>query len=423
MPGTFLNYPFDEEIFVRAWHDQPDPVRLALISSGVMVEDPRITASLQTDGNQFTVPFYKPLGPGGNSGTYYNEDVLTGPANYDGETDVPLDETKAGSYSGVAYGRSQGFFERDFVPELTGSDPMGLIVRKIADFWNRYRQTQMMNVLDAAITNTNATWAASHDVEVNRPVFPEKLPGLINTELTKIFGVLKDEISVLLMDSLTASEFENLNLLHFERGVDANAMKKGPRIGQMLGYIVIVDDTALGHTVGSASDGYIYALGTGALMTGKPRLDRPAEYVRDAIRYGGITALVTRMRDVIHPNGFSFVGSDWGVSPSNTVLGTNTNYSIVYPQQTILMARLKLVAGQGGESGDDLFKVQISSVGDGFKMPIEIEDPVVVKTDTDPLVVEGEVSIDGPVEIQNVDDGKLDVVVTNYEDFDFSDEA
>lgn len=403
MPGTFLDYPFDDEIFVRAWHDQPDPVRLALISSGVMVEDPRITQALAGDGNLFTVPFYLPLGAGGESKAYSaGAATATGPANYDGKTDIPLTETAGSHYSGVAYGRTQGFFERDFIPELTGSDPMGLIVRKIADFWNRNRQARLMGVLKAAIenpddpdTDADTSWVGTHTKTIVKPAILENLPARVNTALTEIFGVHKENIRVLLMDSLTASDFENLNLLKYRRGVDADAMLRSPRIGELMGYTVVVDDTAMAGT-----SGYIYALGEGALLTGRPRLDRPAELMRDGIRFGGVTALLTRIRDVIHPNGFSFAqstasisgdGGAWAGSPLDAVLHNKTNYSIVYPYPMINMALLKIVAPGAGEGGDDSLHVYLSGMHEDLTLPVEI-----------------------------VNKDEIDVKVTNPNDFDFT---
>ena len=36
MPGTFLGYPFDSEIFLMNWQAAQDPVRTAMIDSGAV---------------------------------------------------------------------------------------------------------------------------------------------------------------------------------------------------------------------------------------------------------------------------------------------------------------------------------------------------------------------------------------------------
>lgn len=423
MANKFLNYPFDDDIFIHAWGEEPDPVREALISSGVLVEDPRITAALAGDGNYFTIPYYMPLGDGGGvvlkmevdnigSGTgKVTATNVTGPANYDGSTDVPVSETQGDMLSGAAYGRTQGFMERDFVPELSGSDPMGHIVRKISTFWNRYRQARLVDVIEAALATKTVTDSAlaAHTKEVEIPLFVEKLPATMNTALTQIFGQLKTDISVLVMDSLTASMFENINLLHYEKGVNAGAMFKSPLIGQLLGYTVIVDDSAIG-LMPSTNYQYIYALGSGALLTGKPRLDRPAELVRDAIRFGGTTTLVTRMRDVIHPNGFNFIASSvdsWAGSPDNDALAKSDNYLRKYPAKTIPMAKIILKPNSAGESGDDEFKVVIAGIDNTVKIPVEIEN-------TDAILVDFDAG--ATVEIGNTD--PISVTIANVEGTD-----
>ena len=37
MPGTIFGIPFDEELFLQMWGEAPDPVKTALLDSGVMV--------------------------------------------------------------------------------------------------------------------------------------------------------------------------------------------------------------------------------------------------------------------------------------------------------------------------------------------------------------------------------------------------
>jgi hypothetical protein len=127
MAGTFLNYPFDEEIFLRAWRNEPDPVRNALVQSGVIVNYPAITAALKDYGNFGTIPYYKPL-----SGD---------PVNYDGQTDITVTETSGGHQSFVAYGRAKAWRERDFMPELVGNDPLGHLLS--GDFVNYDGQTDI----------------------------------------------------------------------------------------------------------------------------------------------------------------------------------------------------------------------------------------------------------------------------------------
>lgn len=339
MPGTFLNYPFDEEIFLRAWGNEPDPVRNALVQSGVIVSYPAITAALKDYGNFGTIPYYKPL-----SGD---------PVNYDGQTDITVDETSGGHQSFVAYGRAKAWRERDFMPELIGNDPMGHIARSNAKYWQNQRQKRLINVLEGVIANSD-TGFATHKIKISRPADNETLPGTINTKLAEVFGAEKGALRLMIMDAVTAAVFENLNLLSYRKGVSADALLVDMRIGDLMGYTVIVDDNVF--NIGKQ---YIYVLGLGAILTGTPRLDRPVELDRDGLKYGGTTALITRVRDVLHPNGFSFVipSSNWSESPTDAQLSASANYTIQYPHKMIPIAKILFVdsvtftAAADGESG------------------------------------------------------------------------
>ncbi len=339
MPGTFLNYPFDEEIFLRAWGNEPDPVRNALVQSGVIVNYPAITAALSDYGNFGTIPYYKPL-----SGD---------PVNYDGQTDITVTETSGGSQSFVAYGRAKAWRERDFMPELIGNDPLGHIVRANAKYWQNQRQKRLISVLEGVIANSDVGFG-THKIKVSRPADNATLPGTINTKLAEVFGAEKGALRLMIMDAVTAAIFENLNLLEYRKGVSADALLVDMRIGDLMGYTVIVDDNVF-----NLGKQYIYALGLGAILTGAPRLDRPVELSRDGLKFGGTTVLITRVRDVLHPNGFSFVipSSNWSESPTDAQLSASGNYTIQYPHKMIPIAKILFVdsvtftAAADGESG------------------------------------------------------------------------
>ena len=74
MPGTFLGYPFDSEIFLMNWQAAQDPVRTAMIDSGAVQRNRTIERMIANGSNLYTVPFYNVLGG--------DDD------NYDGQTDM-----------------------------------------------------------------------------------------------------------------------------------------------------------------------------------------------------------------------------------------------------------------------------------------------------------------------------------------------
>ena len=62
MPGTYLGFPFDEELFMLQWQNAVDPTRTALLSSGAIVQSSEIRNLIANGGNLYTIPFYNVLG-------------------------------------------------------------------------------------------------------------------------------------------------------------------------------------------------------------------------------------------------------------------------------------------------------------------------------------------------------------------------
>lgn len=52
MPGTFLGYPFDEEIFLMNWQAAQDPTRTAMIDSGAVQRNGEIKIWMGTAGKK-----------------------------------------------------------------------------------------------------------------------------------------------------------------------------------------------------------------------------------------------------------------------------------------------------------------------------------------------------------------------------------
>ena len=62
MPGTFLGYPFDEEIFLMNWQAAQDPTRTAMIDSGAVQRNGEIARMIANGSNLYTIPFYNVIG-------------------------------------------------------------------------------------------------------------------------------------------------------------------------------------------------------------------------------------------------------------------------------------------------------------------------------------------------------------------------
>lgn len=333
MAGSYLNFPFDAELFVQAWGEAPDPVKTALLNSGVLVNDPVAAAKLQNDGNLYTLPFYN---------------ILDGDeVNYDGATDITSTETSADVQTGIAYGRAKGFTARNFVAELSGSDPFGHIVNSVARYWNKKRQNRIIGLLDAIFGITNDSDWAKHTVDLSATsgTTLNKIEATtLNDVATDTLGDNKSAYAVAIMHSNVARTLENLQLLEYWKQTDANGIQRPTTLASANGYLVIVDD---GVPVDTTIDDFprytTYLLGTGVLRFAPGRLDVPVEIHRDPAKNGGQDTLYTRIRETIHPNGFSFkvpTTGTWTESPTDDQLFNSSNWVRKFDAKAIPMAKL-----------------------------------------------------------------------------------
>ena len=146
------------------------------------------------------------------------------------------------------------------------------------------------------------------------------------------------------MHSAVANGLAGLQLLDFLKYTDENGVQRPLRIGTYNGLTVIVDDgcpvTAATQSV--AAKYTTYFLGSGAIQFAPAPVKNAAEVTRDALTAGGYDALVTRVRETIHPNGFSFTkpGSGYTASPTAAQLSASANWSIVADPKNIALAKV-----------------------------------------------------------------------------------
>ena len=343
MAETYLGYPFDADIFTQLWNEEPDPVKTALLNSGVLAQDALIASQIQGDGNYYTIPFYN---------------VLDGdPVNYDGQTDITSEETTADTQSGIVYGRAKGFTARDFVAELSGSNPMGHIASTIGKYWAKQRQQKLLQVLSAVFGITGGTagsnqksWADNHTADLGSATATPYTIGKtdLNDLATQACGDNKSIFTMAIIHSNVAKTLENVQVLEYWKQTDANGLQRPVGLASANGYTVIIDDGVPAIKTGGSGENKdlvkytTYLLGQGVIRTAQGRVDNPSETARDPKTNGGQDTLYTRMRETLHPNGFSFTipSSGWTNSPTDAQLSAAANWSIKFNPKAIPLARL-----------------------------------------------------------------------------------
>lgn len=336
MPGTLYGYPFDEELFVYHWLNEPDPVKTAFIESGVMAQNAEIQGQISQGGNLYTIPFYKTLG-----GTELN---------YDGQTDITATTAEGASQSGVVFGRAAAWTARDFTIDFnSGANPWVQIAGQTARWRQKQEQARAIKIADAALTTTNVReteWADAlkkHTVDISSAdtTVADSNKLAATTLGDAVVDACGDNAQGLfrlaIMHSRVAKNLQNLDLLEFRKYTDPNGIQRQMPIADMDGMTVVVDDACV-----SGSKYATYLFGAGFLQSADAPVQHAAEYDRDPYKNGGQDTLIIRYREAIHPNGFSWTAASTDTSPTDEQLGTAANYTAIYNPKSI--AAVKVVS-------------------------------------------------------------------------------
>lgn len=348
MPGKFLNYPFDEEIFLMNWQAAVDPVLTAMVDSGAMVKDSTIAKLIANGSNQYTIPFY---------------DVLTGSDdNYDGATTINVSSPTGGSQTGVVYGRAHAWKDHDFIHEFnSGANPTVQIANQVAKYWNKKRQNRLIGIMGGIFSiadDSTDAWDEWQKHTYNIASASSSVSGdnLVSEASAaeaaqKAVGDNSGIFTMAIMHSKIALALAKLQLLQFRKYTDASGIERTVNIADYNGMTVIVDDgvpVANSASVSGGKEYTTYLFGAGALRHATAPVLKPVETDRVSLTDGGYDVLINRLRETIHPNGFNYtlpyVSGSSGpkvVSPTDAQLAAYANWSLAgIDPKSIAIARV-----------------------------------------------------------------------------------
>lgn len=337
--ATYLGYPFDPELFNYNWANAKDPTLTAMFESGAVAANSELATLIANGSDFYTLPFYKVIG-----GT---------PENYDGKTDITISDPGASAQSGIVYGRAHGWKEQDFIVDYnSGADPMQQVVSQVAKYWQKQRQGIMLKILNAVFSVSASGdfegWA-NHTTDISSTsttVGEANKMGAttIGDAIQKAVGDNQDAFQLVFMHSKVATNLAGLKLLDYLKYTDANGIERPLRIGTVNGMTVVVDDGCPSTAASSstAATYTTYVLGLGALQYAQAPVKNASEIHRESLAGGGYDALITRVRETIHPNGFSFTkpSSGYTASPTDAQISSAANWSIVADPKTIALAKI-----------------------------------------------------------------------------------
>lgn len=301
VPAVFADYVIEKTV-----------ERNAFIQSGVMTLDPQLTADVNGGGDMVNVPFFK---------------NLTGDDEVAGDNGVALTPTTIPSGKDVAVKvmRGKAFDSTDLAAELSGADPLGAIVNKVADYWNGRQQIALFSTLNGVF---GTALAGTHVLDVSANIDGTELISSVNVLNAKqLLGDASNDLAVIAMHSAKYTELQIKDLIQYVKDSENNVM-----FSTYLSYRVVVDD-GLAPVAGNFST---YLMALGAIAYADVIRKTPVETDRDSL--AGVDVLVNRKGWVQHIRGVKWTGVTG--RPTNALLADATRWAKVYENKNIKIVKL-----------------------------------------------------------------------------------
>ena len=299
----------------------------AFLASGVMVEDPRLTAMASVGGNIGELPFYKPLG--------------TEEPNY--SNDVPGDTSTTNKItSGIMKYRlasqNNSWSTMDLAVDLALEDPVQAITSRIGQYWataleRRLIQSTMGILNDNAANDGGDMIVNIATDDAGAPTDAELVGNDAILDAQQTAGDHQSGFSAIAMHSVVYNRLRKQQLIDFIRDADNNTLF------QMYGNLRVIVDDSLSAVPGVERITYTTVIfGNGAITSGMGTTTTPSELDRNPANGngGGQSDLYSRRADIVHPLGFEFTSASVaGQSATLAELATAANWSRVWERKNV----------------------------------------------------------------------------------------
>lgn len=306
-------------------------------SSGIVVEDSRLSALLDGGANSFQVPFFKDLDETESNISDDDPASFATPANI-----------TTGKQIAQRHNRNRAWSDMDLNQQLAGAKPMEAIARRVAKYWAGQRQRLVINSLRGLFADNIAN--DSGDMVKNVAIGSSGTPTaahLFSAEAVidagQTMGDSEKKLRGIAMHSVVFARAKKNNLIDYVP--DSMGQVEIPTF---LGKRVIVDDGLPVVTNGSNTEYHSYLFGPGALGLGVGRPPVPVETDRVVLAGGGggQEVLATRVEMCLHPYGFAWTTSSMvKKSPTFAELATAANWDRRYPERKQIELALLITNG------------------------------------------------------------------------------
>ena len=270
------------------------------LSSGVAVQDPLIATQIAQGGHLGELSNFQPL--------------TVGEPNYSSDDPTALstpDKVSSELQKFRSAARNKSWSTMDLARELALEDPVGAITGRIGNFWATDDEQRiiasLLGVLADNIANDSSDMVINVATDSSSSVADaERIGGERVIDGLQTLGDHKDSITTLAMHSQIHARLQKQGLIQYVRDADNNIM-----FATYMGKRLIIDDS-LPAVAGSNRITYTCVMfGPAAFGTANGQVLVPSETFRtpNAGNGGGQDTIYSRVHNVWHPYGFSFLST------------------------------------------------------------------------------------------------------------------
>jgi len=294
------------------------------ISSGILVQDPRIDAMVGVGGMVGELPNFNPMTNDEPDYTTDDPGVDSTPAKIDSATQIYRLANQHKSWSTM-----------DLARQLALQDPLGAITNRIGHYWAVNSQQRLISSAVGVLADNVA--ADNSDMVIDVSIATGNTAAAANLihadaviDAMATLGDAAGKVTALGIHSVVYTTLQKLNLITFIPDARGEIT-----IPTYLGLTVVVDDAL--PVVAAATNGFVYTsilFGQGAFGYGTAPALSPSELERNesAGNGGGQDILHSRFNEIVHPQGFAFLSTAiaQGISATRAQLAAANQWDRTY---------------------------------------------------------------------------------------------
>ncbi len=324
--AKFDSKSFNAEAFGKYIDRIPSTKKNELLKSGVLKNSISIAEAFSSQSGAYyaRLPMFERL-----KGTAFN---------YDGQTDILSEKTGSFERGVIVVGRANAWTELDFSYDITSdTDFMDNIAEQISEYWAEVDQNTILKTLEGVFSMkgaNNIEFINKHTYDITKNEKNTVNAESLNNAIQNACGDNKNKFSVAIMNSVVATNLENLQILNYFSYNDANGVQRDISLAAWNGRTVFIDDSMPAEYVEDETSPYTkyttYILGEGAFDYADIGAKTPFEMSRDPKTNGGEDTLYSRQRKVFAPFGISYEKlNQESLSPTDDELADGSNWSLV----------------------------------------------------------------------------------------------